>query len=227
MYFSISDHLRYMVRPLSVVPVLCSAHLCRANDTIGVDQQIFLSQATFDFGDLSPTSIAVIAAISIAILLILVWVVKKLVGRSRLDYLRERRTGTSDSEGSGSDSTISSRARPEKTEVVRIIVIGSEDDVDVRFREEGVSSRHAELLVLRAVDSSPLLPLEPIYYLRDMASTRGTEVFRDGNWMRFRADVVLDDEQLRIGEVETTAHEINRLAIELKVAANAEDSSPH
>ena len=227
MYFSFSDHVRYIVRSISVFLVLCSAYLCRANESSGIDQPIYLSQATFDFGDLSTTNIAVIAAVSLVILLILVWVIKRIVGRSRLDYLRERRTGTSDLDGSGSDSAVSARARPEKTEVVRIIVIGSENDVDVRFRKEGVSSRHAELLVLRAVDSSPLLPLEPIYYLRDMSSTRGTQVFRDGNWVRFRADVVLDDEQLKIGEVETTAREIDRLAIELKVATNAADTSPH
>lgn len=172
-------------------------------------------------------NVALITAISIAAVLILAWLVRRTIRRRHLSSLRMRRHVTSGLGSTDSDSDLFVRPRPEKTEIVRTIVIGSEDDVDVRFDDEGVSSRHAELFVLRSVDSSPLMPLEPIYYLRDMTGTHGIEVLRDGNWVRFQADVVLNDEQLKIGEVESTADEINRLAIESKLATHAEDVSPH
>ena len=218
MYVLISGRVRQPVSLLLGFFMFYSAQFSQASYRTNIDQHLYLSQTGIDFGTLSPMNIALIVALGIVAILVLAWVIRRSIRRNRLSSLRAQRHDTS---GSMFDNKLFARSRPEKTEVVRAIVIGSEGDVDVRFGNEGVSSRHAELLVLRQVDSSPLMPIEPIYYIRDMASTRGIEVLRRGIWMRFRADVVLDDEQLRIGEVETTAAEINRLAIETRLDANA------
>lgn len=226
MHLLSSQRIREFVRTLLNIATLCVTQLCLASSVKGSIHHVYLSQSGLDIDSLSPMDVVIIVVIGIVGLLVLAWITRQSIRRRRLSSLRSQRHGVS-GDGTTSNDRHFARARPDKTEVVRNIVIGSEGDVDVRFESEGVSSRHAELLVLRPVDSSPLMPLEPIYYLRDMASTRGIEVLRDGNWFRFRADVVLDDEQLKIGEVETTAGEINRLAIETRVVAGAEDTSPH
>ena len=222
----LSHRASKFVRTLLNVSAICFTQLCLASYVKGDIDPVSLSQTGLDVDSLSPMNIAIIV-IGIVGLFVLAWIIRRSVRQRRLSSMRTQRRGSSGTDGDTSNDRLFARARPEKTEVVRNIVIGSEDDVDVRFKSEGVSSRHAELLVLRSVDSSPLMPLEPIYYLRDMASARGLEVWRDGNWVRFRADVVLDDEQLKIGEVESTAGEINRIAIETRVIDNASDTSPH
>lgn len=218
--------MRDLARSYLVFATLCLGQLCQAAFANKSDQNFYLSQSAFGFGDMSPTGIAFIGIVAIVGLLILAWFIRRSIRRSRLYRLRAERHGVSGLDRSGSGSKLFARSRPDKTELVRTIVIGSEHDVDVRFDREGVSTRHAEMLVLRQVDSSPLMPLEPIYYIRDMASARGVEILRGGDWVQFRADVVLDDEQLRIGGVETTAGEINQLAIQAKLAtpATAESS---
>ena len=226
MHFLLSHRAGEFVRTLLTVTAICITQLCLASYIKGDIHPVSLSQTGLDVDSLSPMNIVIIV-IGIVCLFVLAWIIQRSIRQKRLASLRSQRIGSSGTDGATSNDRLFARARPEKTEVVRNIVIGSEDDVDVRFKSEGVSSRHAELLVLRPVDSSPLMPLEPIYYLRDMASARGLEVLREGSWFRFRADVVLDDEQLKIGEVESTAGEINRLALEAKVVANATDSSPH
>ena len=217
--------MRDFARSYLVFTTLCLGQLCQAAFANKTDQNIYLSQSVFRFGDMSPAEIAIVGIVAIAGLLILAWFIRRSIRRNRLYRLRAVRLGTAGLNGRGSDSKLFARSRPDKTEVVRTIVIGSEHDVDVRFDREGVSTRHAEMLVLRQIDSSPLMPLEPIYYIRDMASTRGIEILRDGDWKQFRADVVLDDEQLRIGGVETTAGEINQLAIRTKLTMQATDES--
>ena len=209
---------RYMVRALLALLSLWLLQSSQAINSTSINGQIHLSQTAFDFGDLSTMNIAMIAVLGVVVLVLLVWLIRRrVIRRSRLSSSRAERHDSAGLDGSPSDGNLFARSRPEKTDVVRAIVIGSEHDVDVRFTDEGVSTRHAELLVLRQVDSSPLMPVEPIYYIRDMASARGIEVLRGGDWIQFRADVVLDDERLRIGEVETTAGEINQMAIRSKV----------
>ncbi|MCY3857889.1 MAG: FHA domain-containing protein [Gammaproteobacteria bacterium] len=208
------------MRFLVAFSVFCFAQVSQATFSTSIGQHVYLSQAAIDFGSLSPTNIALLIVLGIVAVLVLAWGIRRSVLRRRLASSRAERHGTA---GSGTATNLLARSRPEKTELIRTIVIGSEGDVDVKFVNEGVSSRHAELLVLRQVDSSPLMPLEPVYYIRDMASTRGVEVLRSGDWMQFHADVVLDDEQLRIGEVETTAAEINRLAVETRRATNDDE----
>lgn len=208
------------MRFLLAFSVFCFAQVSHATYSTSTFQSVYLSQAGIDFGNLSPMNIALLVVLGIVAILVLAWAIRRSVLRRRLASSRAERHGTA---GSGIDTNLVARSRPEKTELIRTIVIGSEGDVDVKLVNEGVSSRHAELLVLRQVDSSPLMPLEPVYYIRDMASTRGIEVLRSGDWMQFHADVVLDDEQLRIGEVETTAAEINRLAVETRRATNDDE----
>lgn len=212
------------------LPIACFAlffaQISRATNGTDINLNVSLSQTGIDFVNLSPMNVAILIALGIVALLVLAWVIRRSVRRNRLSSLRAQRYGTSGSDGSMSGGKLFARSRPEKTEVIRTIVIGSEGDVDVRFSDEGVSSRHAELLVLRPVDASPLMPLEPIYFIRDMASTRGIEVMRGDDWMQFQADVVLDDELLRIGEIEITAAELNRLAIESRLDAT-EAKVPH
>ncbi|MCY4096015.1 MAG: FHA domain-containing protein [Gammaproteobacteria bacterium] len=217
MYVPIDRRVRQTMRFVLTSFTFCFVQFSHATYSTSIFQNAYSSQVGIDFGNLSPMNIALIVLLGIVAVVVLVWLIRRSIRRRRLSSSRAQRFGTS---GSVSDSNLLARSRPEKTEVVRTIVIGSEGDVDVKLTDEGVSSRHAEILVLRQVDSSPLMPLEPIYYVRDMASTRGIEVFREDEWTQFRADVVLDDEQLRIGEVETTPAEINRLALETRRASN-------
>lgn len=206
-----------MVHGLLIVLSLWLLQSSHAINSTSISQQLYLGQTAFGFGDLSAMNIAIVAVLGVVALVLLAWLIRRTTRRSRLSSLRAQRYDPSGLDGIPSDGNLFARPRPEKTEVIRIIVIGSEHDVDVRFTDEGVSTRHAEMLVLRQVDSSPLMPLEPIFYIRDMASARGIEVLRGGDWKQFRADVVLDDEHLKIGDVETTAGEINQLAIESKL----------
>lgn len=217
--------MRNCFRSYVVFIVLCIGQLSQANSAQDVGEHLHLSQSQISFGDVSPTEIAVIAGIAIAGLLLLIWLIRRFIRRKKLSNARKQRYGTASFDGNESDSDHLTRPRPEKTVIVRTIVIGSEDDVDVRFDGEGVSAHHAELLVLRQVDSSPLMPLEPTYYLRDLTSSSGIKVLRGEDWTQFRADVVIDDEQLRIGEVETTAGEIDRRAIEANVSMRVADES--
>ena len=220
MFVSIGSCVGQSVRRSLAFFALCNVTVSQASYGTDINQYVYLSQTRIDFMNLSPMNVALLIALGIVALLVLAWVIRRSVRRNRLSSLRAKRYGTSGSDGSMSGGKLIARSRPEKTEVIRTIVIGSEGDVDVRFSDEGVSSRHAELLVLRPVDASPLMPLEPIYFIRDMASTRGIEVMRGDDWMRFQADVVLDDELLRIGEIEITAAELNRLAIETRLDAS-------
>lgn len=205
--------------------VLCIGQLSQASFGHNAGVSLYFSQSPIGFSDVSSTDLAIIVGIALAGLLLLTWVIRRFIRRRKLSNARKQRHGTASLEGIESDSGLLARPRPEKTVVVRSIVIGSEHDVDVRFDSEGVSTHHAELLVLRQIDSSPLMPLEPMYYLRDLASSSGVEVHRGEGWMKFSADVVLNDEQLRIGAVETTAAELDRLAIKTKMALRASDES--
>lgn len=218
MYVSIAGRVCQSMRLSPAFITLCFVLISQASYGTDSSLHLYVSQTDIGFGDLSPMNIALLAALGVVAMFLLVWFIRRSIRRKRQYSLRAERYGSS---GSDSGSKLFTRSRPDKTELVRSIVIGSEGDVDVKFTNEGVSSRHAELLVLRQVDSSPLMPLEPIYYIRDMASTRGIEVMRGGDWMQFNADVVLEDEQIKLGEVEVTAAEIDRLAIETRADETA------
>ncbi len=219
MYDSLSKRVRDVSRSGFVLAALFLGQLCLATQSYAAGKQVYLSQAVLGVDESNLMNVVVVVLVGLAVLLLLIWVVRRLIRRSQLASILQARR---DSAGDGSKVA---RSRPDKTEIVRSIVIGNADDVDVRFDSESVSETHAELLVLRHADSSPLMPLEPVYYLRDLENTSGIEVFRGDAWRRFKAEVVLGDEQLRVGDIETTADEINRLAIQARVAATASRAS--
>lgn len=219
MYDSLSNRVRSVVRLVFILAAFILGQLCLASETYATGVHVYLSQAVLGIDESNLTNVVVIVLVGLAVLLLLIWFVRRLIRKSQLVSIREARR---DSTGDGSNVA---RFRPEKTEVVRSIVVGTAEDADVRFESESVSETHAELLVLRHNDSSPLMPLEPVYYLRDLEDTSGIEVLRDDVWRRFKAEVVLGDEPLRVGDVETTADEINRLAIQARVAATASRAS--
>ncbi len=219
MYDSLSNRVRDVSRSGFVLAALFLGQLCLATQSYAAGKQVYLSQAVLGVDESNLMNVVVVVLVGLAVLLVLIWVARRLIRRSQLASILQARR---DSAGDGSKVA---RSRPDKTEVVRSIVIGNADDVDVRFDSESVSETHAELLVLRHADSSPLMPLEPVYYLRDLENTSGIEVFRGDAWRRFKAEVVLGDERLRVGDVETTADEINRLAIQARVTATASRAS--
>ena len=219
MYDSLSNRVREVSRTGFVLAALFLGQYCLATQSYAAGSKIYLSQAVRGVDVSNLMNVVVIVLVGLVLLLLLIWVVRRLMRRSQLASLRQARLD------SPSDGKRVARSRPEKTEVVRSIVIGNAEDADVRFESESVSETHAELLVLRHTDSSPLMPLEPIFYLRDLEDTSGIEVFRRDAWQQFKAEVVLGDEQLRVGDVETTADEINRLAIQARVAATAPRAS--
>ena len=219
MYDSLSKRVRDVSRSGFVLAALFLGQLCLATQSYAAGKQVYLSQAVLGVDESNLMNVVVVVLVGLAVLLALIWVVRRSIRRSQLASILQARR---DSAGDGSKVA---RSRPDKTEIVRSIVIGNADDADVRFDSESVSETHAELLVLRHADSSPLMPLEPVYYLRDLENTSGIEVFRGDAWRRFKAEVVLGDEQLRVGDIETTADEINRLAIQARVAATASRAS--
>ena len=227
MYHSLNQHKLEFVRLLLKLTPLFFVQICHAAYSTSGSHHEHVSQIGISLDSFSPMNIAIIAVLGLVGLLVFAWLAGRTIRQRRLSDLHRQRPGSAMFDLSNRHNNLIAQARPEKTEVVRNIVVGSEEAVDVKFEQEGVSSRHAELLVLRSVDSSPLMPLEPVFYIRDMSSECGIEVLREGNWKKLQADVVLADEQLKLGEVETNAVEINRLAVESRVVTNDEESPPH
>lgn len=76
---------------------------------------------------------------------------------------------------------------------MKLIRIGRGEGNDVRIADQSVSRRHAELIIARGGR----------LYLTDCASSGGTFVSRNGDWVRIRQDYVEANERVRFG-----AHEI-------------------
>lgn len=75
---------------------------------------------------------------------------------------------------------------------MKLIRIGRGDDSDVRLTDQSVSRRHAELVVTNTRR----------FYLTDCASSGGTYVSRNGEWVRIRQDYVEPNERVRFGAYE-------------------------
>ena len=91
--------------------------------------------------------------------------------------------------------------KPKQAATVRRIRIGRGRTMNVRLRSSRISRFHAELRITGEG-----------YFLTDQDSTNGTRVFRDGRWRRVRVGFVEPGEKLELGDLKTTAAEIERMA---------------
>lgn len=80
------------------------------------------------------------------------------------------------------------------------IRIGRGRDMDLRFDSAKVSRLHAELTVSRGAEDG-----RPVYRLRDCASSNGSAVLRAGRWRLIDREIVSAGEELKLGDIETTA----------------------
>ena len=62
------------------------------------------------------------------------------------------------------------------------------------------------------------MPLEPMYFVRDLESTTGVKVFREDKWVSTREGLVQRDELLKFGDVEMTADQINEQVVNRRIA---------
>lgn len=74
----------------------------------------------------------------------------------------------------------------------------SKNEMDILIEDDSVSGRHAELIITR----------DDRYYVSDCASSNGTFVRRDNQWIAVTQDYVSGEEPLRFGSFQTTVFQL-------------------
>ena len=76
--------------------------------------------------------------------------------------------------------------------------IGRGSDMDIQLNDKSISRIHAELLVTGS----------GAYYLTDCASTNGSSIWLDGEWISIRQDFIGAMEHISLGSYQTTAQQL-------------------
>lgn len=80
--------------------------------------------------------------------------------------------------------------------------IGRGSDVDIRIGDDSVSRLHAELLATK----------NGVYYLTDCASTNGSYVAQNGEWIPIRQDFISPTDEILLGQYQTTVPQLIAMA---------------